>query len=166
MRTKNVIGASVCALLFAVFLWLKIPIWFLFLFGTLYYTYQALFRRTGMTRTLLTGGSVPLGVLGVYPMRDDSSDQAYGMYIELRGVPVFVSLREDKLVEERRRRALALNENRTTLEKNLDRFVADRPGFRERRVRYIGLHAPDLERGEVFWDPDGHTSLQGFSFVD
>jgi len=83
----------------------------------------------------------------------------------LDGRPVFLDIREDDHLEQRKRRALELHQNQLRLEESLRRFVVANPKFQHSTVASIGLHADDLLQGEVFWDPDGYTLLKGFEFV-
>jgi hypothetical protein len=105
--------------------------------------------------------SVPLGILDRYVV---DSTESLGLYIQLNEHRVFVDLREDKLIELRKARALQLYENQQILGKSLNAFIAANPDFRDRQVAYIGLHSKNMEQGEVFWDPTGYTLLKGFEF--
>ena len=106
------------------------------------------------------------GVLGNYaPDPADPSDECYGLYLVLSGRPVFVDIREDKYLEERKRKALELFTNSKDLEISLVQFVRENPEFVPRSVTYIGLLSKNLDQGEVFWDPTGYTLLQGLTFV-
>jgi hypothetical protein len=81
------------------------------------------------------------------------------------GKAVFIDVREDRYLEERKKRALLLHESRSVLEDGLKRFLASNPEFQSRQLKTIGLHSDELERAEVFWDPDGYSLLRGFQFV-
>ena len=105
--------------------------------------------------------AAPLGIIDRYVV---DSTKSFGLYIQLNQHTVFVDLREDKLIELRKARALQLFKNQQLLGKSINAFIEANPDFRGRQVAYIGLHANDVERGEVFWDPNGYTLLRGFEF--
>ena len=102
------------------------------------------------------------GQLGPYELE---GEKCYGLYVELKGRPVFVDIREDELLEERKRKAQFLHENVIELERSVDAFLSENPKFRTRTLSSIGLHSPDIDRGEVFWDPDGTCILKGLRFL-
>jgi hypothetical protein len=104
----------------------------------------------------------PYGQLGTY---DVDGDKLYGLFIELKGRPVFVDIREDSLLDERKQRAAFLHDNTAALERSLDDFQRQHSDFRTRVVGIIGLHSKDIDRGEVFWDPEGTCLLQGLRFI-
>lgn len=103
-----------------------------------------------------------LGVLGRY--RIDAS-AAYGLFIELLGWTVFVDIREDSLKAAREEHARFLFAHRLQLEESLKSFLASNPAYRERSPTYIGVHSDNIERCEVFWEPEGHTGLDGTKFI-
>lgn len=110
--------------------------------------------------------AVELGALGVYaPDPADPSDECYGLYLLIGGQSVFVHIREDKHLEQRKLRALDLFVHSKELEASLEQFVRDNPTFASRSVGYIGLHSNNLEQGEVFWNPIGYTALRGLTFA-
>jgi hypothetical protein len=147
-----------------VFLKLAIPIWLLFIILAIYYATKAA-RKHAPPQVRPLGASVNYAVFGAYAVDGDPSDLSYGMYIQLDGRPVFLDIREDQYLEQRKIRAIALNQNKDRLEESLHRFVAANPGFQNSLIASIGLHADDLEQGEVFWNPDGYTLLKGYDFV-
>lgn len=101
------------------------------------------------------------GELGHYLV---DSTESLGLFFKLSGWTVFIDLREDDLVEKRKQRALFLYQNRVALEESLSDFIARNIDYRERRPTYIGIHGQSLERCDVFWEPDGHTTLNGLQF--
>lgn len=101
------------------------------------------------------------GVLGHYEI---DSTPFYGLFLSLRGKPVFVDIREDKLIDKREDFARFLATNTDNLESNLNRFIQAHPDYSSRRVDSIGLHAKTLDQGEVFWHPRGYTRLKGLEF--
>ena len=108
---------------------------------------------------------LPLGVLGRYaPDSADPSDLCFGLYVRIGAELVFVDIREDKLLEQRKLRALALFNQSEELEASLKSFLRKNPEYAPRSLAYIGLHAKNLEQGEVFWDPSGYTILRGTTF--
>ena len=107
-----------------------------------------------------------LGVLGVYaPDPADPADECYGLYLLINGQSVFVDIREDKYLEQRKLRALHLFAHTNELEASLKHFLRVNPAFASRSVGYIGLHSNNLEQGEVFWEPTGYTVLRGLVFA-
>jgi hypothetical protein len=118
-----------------------------------------------MTRADANAGVV-YGVLGNYaPDSNDPEDECYGLYLQIDQHSIFVDIREDKYLEQRKLKALQLVENCKTLQISLENFVLSNPTFKSRSVSYIGLHSKNLDQGEVFWDPTGYTLLRGVSFV-
>ena len=103
------------------------------------------------------------GVLGRYEI---DSTQSYGLFVSLGGKPVFVDIREDKLIDKRKEFARYLSDNANELEKNLNEFIAEHPEYSSRQIASIGLHSKVLDQGEVFWEPKGYTGLKGMVFVD
>src|SRR4051812_40690462 len=104
-------------------------------------------------------------MLGVYaPDAADPSDKCYGLYLRIAGHLVFVDIREDKHLEQRKLKALELFAQSEQLGVSLERFVRENPTYASRSVGYIGLHANNLDQGEVFWDPTGYTVLRGLTF--
>jgi hypothetical protein len=108
-----------------------------------------------------TDSEVRFGILDSYVV---DSTKSFGLFIQLNGHTVFVDLREDKHLELRKARALQIFENQQRLGKSLIAFIEGNPEYRDRHVAYIGLHAKNMEQGEVFWDPEGYTLLRGFEF--
>jgi hypothetical protein len=118
-----------------------------------------------MTKTIRSA-AVTLGVLDVYaPDRADPSYECYGLYLSIGAQPVFVDIRQDMRLEQRKLKAMDLFVHSKELEASFERFIADNPAFSTRSVRYIGLHSKNLEQGEVFWDPTGYTLLKDLTFV-
>src|SRR5689334_5708660 len=95
---RYLIYAGVNAGLFAVFLGLRIPIWFLFLVLAIYYGYKAA-KKERVFVSAVAPISPAYGQLGRYAVDGDPRDQSYGLYIELNGKPVFVDIREDRQLE-------------------------------------------------------------------
>ena len=109
---------------------------------------------------------IAYGVLGNYaPDENDPEDICYGLYLKIGQYNVFVDIREDKYLEERKLKAIQLYENSIELQGCLEKFIHANPEFKSRSLRYIGLHSKNLEQGEVFWEPDGYTLLKGLLFV-
>ena|SRR5215467_8466095 len=105
----------------------------------------------------------PIGKLGRFTI---DGDESFGLFLELAKVPVFVDLREDEQIESRKTRALYLFDNVSALEASLAKFRAKNTKFARRQLTYIGLHSSDLQVGEVFWEPNGHTALRGLEFLE
>ena len=108
----------------------------------------------------------PIGKLGEYDVDGGDSEPSYGLYLQLRGKPVFVDIRKDKLIAQREQRAILLHERSAEIEQSLASFLLHHSAFRVREIATIGLHSKDIERGEVFWEPDGACVLQGFQFIE
>ena len=106
--------------------------------------------------------AVVCGMIGRYDVDDE---EALGLYLKLGGKPIFVDIREDKLTEQRKQRALELSGAAGALETSLASFVAANPEFRARHVASLGIHSNDLQRTEVFWDPTGYTLIRGLVFA-
>ena len=102
------------------------------------------------------------GVLGEYIV---DSTKSFGLFLVLLSKPVFVDIRRDELIEERKRQAIFLYENTDTLEKNLAEFLDKRVDYKTRQITYIGLHSRVIDQGEVFWEPEGYTKLSGLCFL-
>ena len=102
-----------------------------------------------------------VGVLGHYELDQTPS---YGLFISLLGSSVFVDVKEDNLLGEREVFAKYLADNTHQLENSLSHFLAENPNFADRQISEIGLHSKVLDQGEVFWEPDGYTSLDGLVF--
>jgi len=83
----------------------------------------------------------------------------------LQKEPVFIDIREDRFVEERKARAEYLFQHQSELNDNLARFLSEYPDYRSRTLTYIGLHSRNLEQGELFWSPAGYTLLRGLNFL-
>lgn len=101
------------------------------------------------------------GVLGHYEI---DSTRSYGLFMPLGGRPVFVDIREDKLIDKRKEFARFLARNADKLESNLNGFLQTHPEYSSRQIASIGLHAKMLDQGEVFWYPEGYTRLKGLDF--
>lgn len=105
----------------------------------------------------------PVGKLGRFVVDGDDS---FGLFLMLDSDLVFVDIREDKLLEERKARARTLTMNVAALEKSLAAFRTRNTEYADRRIVYIGLHSRDKEQGEVFWEPTGYTLLKGLELAD
>ena len=158
MKIKFFTYAALCLALFVVFFFLHIPIWFLFGILTIYYAYKA-FSPAATTNEVV--GPVQYGILGRYAINGNSNDGGYGLYIQLFGRPVFIDIREDAYVEKRKEVARSLYERTLLLESNLRKFIEQNQEFEARQIESIGLHSDDMNRCEVFWNPDGYTLLLG-----
>ena len=92
------------------------------------------------------------------------STPSYGLFVSLLGKPVFVDIREDKLIDKRKEFARFLANNADNLESNLNEFIQAHPDYSSKQIESIGLHAKTLDQGEVFWHPKGYTRLKGLEF--
>ena len=107
--------------------------------------------------------NMPLGELKRYVV---DGTESLGLFLELANERVFVDIREDAHVEDRKAQALRLFRSTRELESSLSEFRTAYPEFAGRRLTYIGLHAPPAEDCAVFWAPSGHTALRGLQFVN
>lgn len=162
---KNAVFALLFLVLAGGAIALKVQIWVLFLPLAVYNLYRIFRPLKPPVARPVPPNSVAYGVLGEYDIEDDGELDSYGLYIRLRGGPVFVDIKEDRYVETRKQKALALYESSAIVEQNLERFISENPAFQSRIPMTIGLHSKDLDRAEVFWDPDGYTLMNGFDFV-
>jgi len=105
-------------------------------------------------------------IYGTIGRFDVDGEKALGLYLKLGGKAVFVDIREDNLIEERKQRALELSQAAGALEASLASFIAANPEFRTREVASMGIHSNDLQRAEVFWEPTGYTLIRGFEFAN
>jgi len=142
--------------------WYRHPSVVLFFSISVYHIYR-IFRkdpaRTPHSRIV----DRPLGVLDTYEI---DGEESYGLFLRLpsqQGL-VFIDIRTDSLLEERKSHALHLFRASSELSEGLVEFRALHPEYADRDVGSIGLHARVLEQGEVFWDPEGYTVLKGLSF--
>jgi hypothetical protein len=113
-----------------------------------------------------SGGSdeIVYGVLGTY-VSTPEDDECYGLYLRINQQPVFVDLREDTFLEERKFKAQQLFSHSEQLERSLEILLLDNPEFRSRKIACLGLHSKNTDQAEVFWEPTGYTLLKGLSFV-
>ena len=166
ISAENLLYAAIFTLSFAVSLYFLLPVWFPFLALALYFAYRS-FKGARPIRNARGNSFVPpeFGVLGIYNVDGDPNDSSYGLYITLLGKPVFVDIREDGELESRKVRAQNLYANEPELEANLRKFIASNSEFENRTLKSIGLHSSNLNEGEVFWEPDGHSLLSGLEFL-
>jgi hypothetical protein len=154
------------------------PVWLPFLLLSVFYlgmdVYSIGKRKTRdktENETLPENYSGSYGILGYYIV---DSTKLYGLYMELLGTSVFIGIREDKFLEQRKQQAMRLFDAQKELEINLIDFIEKNPKYKNKKVSYIGLFVKNLEQGEVFWDFDsdpedaehyGYTLLHGLNFV-
>ena len=162
-------GALFClwAVLCAVSLYKSVPIWILFalLAGHQLFTMFRPRKAAGLEQ----GGEpslVEFGVLGRHQIDGPGEEASFGMFIDIAGAAVFLDIREDDLLDDRISQARLLEVSADDLALSLSAFLQRNTEYRGRRVASIGLHARDVERGEVFWKPDGYSLLKGKIFQD
>ncbi|WP_155520946.1 hypothetical protein [Ralstonia solanacearum] len=119
-------------------------------------------RNKGEGRIGLEKPSGTYGVLGDYVV---DATESYGLFIELLSDAVFVDVKQDDLIEQRKQQALFLFKSQKILEGELCNFIKENPEYKTRKILYIGLHSREQGRGEVFWDPNGYTLLRGTNFL-
>jgi hypothetical protein len=143
-----------------------IPIWMPFAVAGVYNTYRAFapVRNVKSQSRVEMPLDAPLGELNRYVI---DGDESFGLFLTLENERVFVDIREDQQLAARKARALELFRNANLLEMSLAQFRKANLDFsKDRRLTYIGVHAPDTQQCEVFWDPDGYTLLRGLEFVN
>jgi hypothetical protein len=142
------------------FLWIPLMLLAVFLFAV---------NLHGIDKRKLSGAitnnekTISYGVLGDY---DVDKTPSSGLFIRLRDRPVFVDIKQDRLADIRRTRAIFLYQHQEELDRQLVLFVAANPRFAKRSIQYIGLHAENVEQCEVFWEPDGYTLLKNVTFTN
>ena len=122
----------------------------------------AIDRSTVARNRRLFEEPITYGTVGEYVV---DSTPSIGLFITLQEQPVFIDIKKDRLVELRKARAEYLFQHQSELNEELDMFLNENPGFKSKRISYIGLHSDDLEQGELFWDPNGYTRLRGLHFL-
>jgi hypothetical protein len=164
---KNLLFFVINIFLFVLTLWKAIPIWFLFLFFSIFYFVKLIKKGTATIPMKKIDVTYSYGVLDNYADDGDEDDKNFGLFIELMKQPVFVDIKEDKYLDKRKKIALHLFSNTAILEKNLELFINSNPKFKESFISSIGLHSTDTDRAEVFWEPTGYTllSLEKLEFV-
>jgi hypothetical protein len=151
---KNLLFFVINIFLFVLTLWKAIPIWFLFLFFSIFYFVKLIKKGTATIPMKKIDVTYSYGVLDNYADDGDEDDKNFGLFIELMKQPVFVDIKEDKYLDKRKKIALHL-------------FINSNPKFKESFISSIGLHSTDTDRAEVFWEPTGYTllSLEKLEFV-
>lgn len=165
--TKNITYIVINLFLFLFFLWKAVPVWFLFLLFTIYYFYK-LIKRDSVAKPMKNiDATQSYGVLDSYAVDGDENDKNFGLYVELLKQPIFVDIKKDQHLDKRKKIALHLFSNNLILGKNLEIFIENNPTFKGRNINSIGLHSNDMDRAEVFWEPNGYTllSLDKLEFV-
>jgi hypothetical protein len=120
--------------------------------------------RVEEVATTDTSLAVSYGVLDYY---DIEGDESYGLYLNINNTPVFVDLKEDKFLEERKKRALLLYSNSALLEENFNKFITKNEEYKNKKIYCIGLHSEKLTQGVVIWEAEEHISLlEGFDFIE
>lgn len=160
---RKYVYMAICIALAVFFFAMKEQAWILFGGLAVYFLFRRGHSSPSMPR-VDQSESIVYGVLGKHVVSGDS-ELSYGLFIDLDGDSVFVDIKEDAHFEERKRRAIFLFERRKELEKNISKFRSENPSFKNKKIHAIGIHAEDLEQGEVFWIPDGYTLLKGLEFL-
>jgi hypothetical protein len=160
-RPLVLLAVSVSILLYS-----DMSLWILFLLLALFYFAVDVLNvdksDSSSTDLVEEFSSHELGVLDHYTL---DSTLSYGLFVSLRGKPVFVDIKEDRFLEKRKTFARFLSDSTSTLEKNLNDFIESHPEFSSRHIVYIGLHAKELDQGEIFWEPEGYIGLKGLEFL-
>jgi hypothetical protein len=119
-------------------------------------------KRKGALGAQVFEKPIAYGRVGEYVV---DSTPSFGLFIELQKEPVFIAIKKDRFVEERKARAEYLFQHQSELNDNLSQFLSENPDYRSKRLMYIGLHSDSLEQGELFWSPAGYTILRGLNFL-
>jgi hypothetical protein len=119
-------------------------------------------KRKSVAGEAMSASPVIYGVPGEYVV---DATPSFGLFVRLCGRPVFVDIKQDRLEATRIIRARFLYEHQTELDEQLGLFVSANPRFATRSIQYIGLHSVNVDQGEVFWDPDGYTTMKGMTFT-
>ena len=105
----------------------------------------------------------PLGVIAQQQFEDF---EFYGMFIKLDSKLVCIDIKEDKLLDQRIKIAYQIFEQVETLSQKLLMLKMQNSIYQNRNIDCFGLHSKDLARIEVFWQPDGYSSMVDFDFLD
>jgi len=162
---KAVRGSLLVALAVIVFFKTTTLLWAPLLLAALFFYAVDLFsidKRKRPLRAHVFEQPVTYGRVGEYVV---DSTPSFGLFIELQKEPVFIDIKKDRLVEERKARAEYLFQHQSELNDNLSRFLSENPDYRAKTLMYIGLHSYNLEQGELFWSPAGYTILRGLNFL-
>ncbi|MDR3055112.1 MAG: hypothetical protein LBU53_06890 [Zoogloeaceae bacterium] len=120
--------------------------------------------RTERTAATLTSLAVSYGTLDYH---DIDGDKSYGLYVSINNNPVFIDIREDKFLDERKEHALLLYNNSALLEENFNKFITENKKYENKKIYCIGLHYKILNQGVVIWEDEEHTTLlEEFNFTD
>lgn len=144
------------------FFYTNTQLWVLFLALSVFYGFIDFVKVKKELGTTLDNYNGAKGILDYY---DVDGEKCYGLYFDLAGESVFIDIKQDKLIEERKARALYIFENSRELDESLAHFLDSNVQYRSKKINSIGLHSDEISRGEVFWEPDGYTLLLGSKFV-
>ena len=147
--------------------YLSLPVWILFSGMAIYFGVK-LFGKpaTSSGKEVASSVAAAPGVLGRYEVDGSGEGMSYGLYVLVEERLVLVDLREDEHLAQRIAQAQRLAASSLALTESLARFRARNARYATRHIASIGLHSKNLMRGEVFWDPEGHTSLEDCLFTD
>ncbi|MEM8500313.1 MAG: hypothetical protein AAF542_20025 [Pseudomonadota bacterium] len=138
-------------------------VWFPFAVLCLHNIYKFFTISSDTSRMMNSEDSIPSGgnevQLGVLDEYEVDGDLCYGLYISIEEKSVFVDVKEDHKIDERKEIAMRLFHSQKELELEYRQFVSSHRDFENRTIDSIGLHSKDLSEAEVFWDPDGLTGL-------
>lgn len=131
-----------------------------------YFARRALADRAPTPPSTRVEAQAELGTLGMHFIDGEDEEPAYGLYVLILGNHVFVDIKQDEYLAERCERAKEIFEATRLLEQSLVGFLERNPGYRSKVPAILALHAPDIDRIEVFWEPNGVTTLHGYEFED
>lgn len=137
-------------------------LWLAFLMLAIFYVFVTFKRIDKFTQVRVPHLSPEeFGLIGRYVV---DFEKSLGLFMKLNNKTIFIDIREDKFLEQRKNFALYLFEKRELLEKNLNEFLETNNEFTNKQIIYIGLHSKDSRQGEVFWAPEGYTVLKELQF--
>lgn len=157
---KNFILAVINIAAAVFFLYYKLPVWIAFSIFSFYYSTQLFKRKFPKAGRQLK--NITYGILDNY---DVDGDVCYGLFIRISDADVFVDIKKDGLLEERKTHAIYLYKNQNNLEISYRSFLEKNKKYIGRKINSIGLHSKNIKQGEVFWDSEGYTLLQDLIFT-
>jgi len=166
LRARGIAYACLWVLLLGLALYTSQPVWMLFAVLAAHQIYRLIRSPAAADSERRDATTTVTGMLDRYQVDGPDDELAYGLFVKVRGRAVFVDLREDYMIDKRIEQAKKLHESTQALDASLDAFLVRNPEFVRRSLASIGLHATNVEQGEVFWDPEGHTLLIGTDFLD
>lgn len=159
MINKYLIYLILSLFLLAICITLGSKLYALFIFSSVFFLFSWL-SYVGQKNTeeiRFDASQCPVGKLGVYEL--DMGDECFGLYLELFDHKVFMDLKEDSLLEERKKISLSLCSQSAKLEhlitKNNQQLLVNK----EYKIHSLALHSENLNQLEIFWGGGEYTTL-------